>query len=85
MVYFTFNKTNKEFSTHIGCGDPIPNALADKQCNEVQATGDELEAIKSNTVGIKSTAARVVTFVGDDAQFIFKNRRHIFSLKSSPI
>lgn len=79
MVYFTF--TNKEFSTHIGCGDPIPEIYMNMQCDEVQATDDELEAVKNNTSGIKTITGRVVTFVGDDAQFLFKNRLQIFNLK----
>jgi len=82
MVYFT-NSNDTEISTHINSPDPIPSDWI--KVWEVQADGDELEAIRNQTTGIKMTTGRVITFVGDDAQFIFANRRHIFGFKPNTL
>jgi hypothetical protein len=71
MLYFINAENNREYSWHVGMPKPYMT-----RCSEVQADGDELQAIKDQFVNLPMSSKRhVVTWKSDFALLLVQHLR----------
>ena len=73
MAMYVEFKNGSESVYHVGSQKKIPSP---REVVSIQADGDELEKIQLTMTLSRISSKRVVTWVGDDAQFIAANWCH---------